>query len=188
MGAVKASHDSKELPCNRSRQLVSTSRSRCIVPAALIAARRRGPVVSTCGREHVSSHWPICSKCRYLGRQILGGLGDRAHQRFDWHFHRKLGPQRSKLHERQYYTNDNRQWQQWGDGIGSFSDEHGYYRPNSINFPTDQFIYSDQFTMVQGVDVCRGLVRRLGDHDFVGSTAYGNLQCNLAFCVFEQWT
>ena len=188
MGAVKASHDSKELPCNRSRQLVSTSRSRCIVPAALIAARRRGPVVSTCGREHVSSHWPICSECRYLGRQILGGVGRSRTPTV------RLAFSSSWDSNGQNYTNDNITRTTIDSGSNGAMGSAAF-RTNTVTtgqtrstfLPISLFIATN-FTMAQGVDVCRGLVRRLGDHDFVGSTAYGNLQCNLAFCVFEQWT
>jgi hypothetical protein len=78
---------------------------------------------------------------------------------------------------------------QWGDGIGSWSDEHGYYQQNPINFPADTFFSADASRWYRvwtwaGVS-CDGSG---GGGDFWGSTAYANLACYLDFCWFEQFT
>jgi hypothetical protein len=89
----------------------------------------------------------------------------------------------------QNYTIDvNRQLQQWSDGIGSWSDEHGYYQPNSINFPADTFFLADAsrwYRVWTWAEVC---CDGSGSGGFWGSTAFGNFACNLVFCVFEQFT
>jgi hypothetical protein len=90
----------------------------------------------------------------------------------------------------QAYTVDvDRRMQQWGDGIGAFSDEHGYYQPNFIYFPSDTYFMADAsrwyriwtWAEVWGDGSGAG-------NPFWGSTAYGNVASNLIWCVFEQFT
>jgi hypothetical protein len=89
----------------------------------------------------------------------------------------------------QSYTRDvDNQWKQWGDGIGSYSDEHGYYEQTPFFFPDQYFwaVTSRYYRVWTYADVwCDGSG---GGHDFWGSTAFGNLACNLGFCQFQQWT
>jgi hypothetical protein len=89
----------------------------------------------------------------------------------------------------QNYTIDvNRQLQQWSDGIGSWSDEHGYYQPNSINFPADTFFLADASRWYRVWTWAEVWCDGSGSGGFWGSTAFGNFACNLVFCVFEQFT
>jgi hypothetical protein len=77
----------------------------------------------------------------------------------------------------------------WGDGIGSWSDEHGYYRLSPSLFPPITYLMAESsrwYKLWFWANVwCDGSG---SVNDFWGSTAYGNAACNLVYCVFAQYT